>query len=161
MLLSATKDRLHVVAVWIEYERSEVMWPALAGCPNVCSTCFQRSGVEGIHLRLIPRDECRMLANRVRVEAIDPEDRILDAVADTVCANILRQLHNAAQTQYAQRGVVELSRPGHVSNANPGVLNHCTSPWGEPRGQRSLGNMVAQGSAYDYPLLVWSAKRTI
>lgn len=52
ILLIATKDRLHVVAVWIEYERSVVMWPPLAGCPIVGSTCFLRSGMEGIHLPL-------------------------------------------------------------------------------------------------------------
>ena len=124
MLLNATKDRLHVVAIRIEYESSVVLWSALAGCPIVCSTCCQRIGMKGIHFRPIPRDECRMLANRVRVEAIDPEDRILNAVADAVCANILRQLHNAPQTEYAQRGVVELSRPGHISNANPSMVNH-------------------------------------
>lgn len=73
------------------------------------------------------------------MEAINPEDRILDAVADAVCANILRQLHNASQTEYAQRGVVQLSRPGHVSNANPGVVNPEISWWFAMNARAAVG----------------------
>jgi hypothetical protein len=65
------------------------MWPTLAGLPIVGSTCLDSCGVKGVHLRSIFRHECGMLANRVRVIAIDPENRILDAVADAIRACII------------------------------------------------------------------------
>jgi hypothetical protein len=37
-----------------------VPW-ALAGCPIVCSTCCQRSGMKGVHLGPILGHECGML----------------------------------------------------------------------------------------------------
>jgi hypothetical protein len=70
-----------------------------------------------------------MLANRVRVVAIYPEDRILDAIADAVRTNILGQLHYPVQSERAQRSVVEPRGPGHVSNPNSGVVYHHRSPW--------------------------------
>ena len=103
----AAKDRLHIVAVWVEDEGCVVMRPALARWPIIGSTCLEGCGVKGIHLRSILRRECCMLANRMRVIAIYPEDRILDAIADAVRTNILRQLHYPVQSERGQRSVVE------------------------------------------------------
>ena len=83
----AAKHRLHIIAVWIEDERCVVMWPTLAGLPIVGSTCLDSCGVKDIHLRSTLRHECGMLANRVRVIAIYPEDRILDAITDATRTN--------------------------------------------------------------------------
>ena len=71
---SPRKTASLLIAVWIEDERGIVMRPALAGLPIVCPTCLQRSGVKSVHLRPILCYERGVLAGRIRVEAIDPED---------------------------------------------------------------------------------------
>jgi hypothetical protein len=42
-----------------------------------------------------------MLADRMQVKSINPEDRILDAVTDAIGSNILGHLHDRAQSEGA------------------------------------------------------------
>jgi hypothetical protein len=41
------------------------------------------------------------------MESIYPEDRVVDAVSDTVCASALRYLHCTTHAKRAQRSVIE------------------------------------------------------
>jgi hypothetical protein len=100
-LLVAAKDRLDVVAVGIKNKRSIVLRPALAWWAIVGSAFPERSGEKSIDLGSIPRHERGVLADRMRVKSIDPEDRILDAVTDAIGSNILGHLHDPAQSEAA------------------------------------------------------------
>jgi hypothetical protein len=89
-LVSAAKDRLDIVAVGIEHERRVVfehrrfqrpLLDPVSRRPVVCPTGCKGSGVEGLDLGAASGDESRVLPDGMGVVAVDPEDRVFDAVA--------------------------------------------------------------------------------
>jgi hypothetical protein len=64
----------------------------------------------------------------VWVISIDPEDRIIETVADAVSPRIIRHLHHSAHTKRPQSGGVEGGGTADVCDSNAGVINHCGPP---------------------------------
>jgi hypothetical protein len=56
--------------------------------------------------------------------SINPEDRIIETVADAVSSYTIRDLHHPAYTKRAQRRVLEDGGMANVRNSNAGVVNH-------------------------------------
>jgi hypothetical protein len=57
----------------------------------------------------------------MRVEAVDPENRILDAIADAVVSG---KLHRPAETKRAQGRIVKDGRSRNVRDADTRMVDH-------------------------------------
>jgi hypothetical protein len=66
------------------------------------------------------------LLHAVGMKAVDPEYRMLVTIADTISSIILRNLHDSAQTESAQSGIVKSCRPVNLCDADAGVVNRVT-----------------------------------
>ncbi len=119
----STEDGFYVVSVWIEYKSGVVLWRRLIFAwprrPVVCSASLQSGCMEGINLDPALGHEGRMLFYRMRMEAIYPKDRVFHAVADPICSLILGKLHDAAESQRAQGGIIEGGGVSNVSTPMP------------------------------------------
>jgi hypothetical protein len=69
-----------------------------------------------------------MLFDRVWVISIDPEEWIIETVADAVSPRVIGHLYNSAHTKLPQSGVVEGGGTADVCDSNAGVVNHCGPP---------------------------------
>ena len=127
---AATKDCLYVVAIRIEHKGRIVArrvtlgdvaqpWWAVIG-----PACFYRGGVKGIDLGAVPGGERRMLLYAVRVKAINPENREIDAIADAIGPVIGGQLHDPAEAECTQSGIVKCGGTDDVRDANAGMIDH-------------------------------------
>jgi hypothetical protein len=65
------------------------------------------------------------LFDGVWVISIDPEDGIIETVADAVSPRVIGHLHNSAHTKRPQSDVVEGGGTADVCDSNAGVVNHC------------------------------------
>ena len=88
------------------------------------SARLQRSAVERVDLGAICGREGRVLLDAMRVKAVDPEDRIVDAVADAIGAVVRGKLHDPTQTECAQRRIVECGGAGDVRDTDAGMVEH-------------------------------------
>src|SRR5918998_1873747 len=122
------EDRLYVVAVRIQHEGcvipGRVAPLAQARCSVVGAPRPQGGGVEGLDLGPALGCEGDMLTDRMRVEAIDPEDRVIHSVADSVSPFILGKLHDSPEVQSVQHGVVKGGGTSDVRDADTGVVDH-------------------------------------
>src|SRR5271156_990338 len=106
--LAPAANSLHVVALGIEYEggvvAGRVAFGGVAepGRAVVRASRFERGGMEGVDLGGVLRDEGGVVPHAVRVKPVDPEDRIVDSVANCV-GPIFRKLHDSSQPKRAQR----------------------------------------------------------
>jgi hypothetical protein len=86
------ENRLHVVTVRIDYERSVIAGRiTFSNVAEPGRTVIDSSGVKGgrvesIDLPATPRNECRVLLDTVRAETIDPEDWVFHPIADPISA---------------------------------------------------------------------------
>jgi hypothetical protein len=107
------KDRLDIVAVGIKNKsgivarRATVFHAAVSRRTVIGAACFQCSRVESVHLSAALSCERRVVLGAVRMEAINPENRILDAIADSIATLILGQLLHAAEAERAQSRIVK------------------------------------------------------
>jgi hypothetical protein len=69
-----------------------------------------------------------MLFDGVWVISIDPEDGIIETVADAVSPRAVGHLHHSAHSKRSQSGVVEGGGTANVCDSNAGVVNHCGPP---------------------------------
>jgi hypothetical protein len=81
--------------------------------------------MEGINLSAVPGREGRMLLDAMRVKPVNPENRIIDPIADRIGSFILRNLHNAAQAKCAEGRIIKNSRTGDVRDSDACVVDHC------------------------------------
>jgi hypothetical protein len=82
--LCASVDRLNIVAVWIEHEcgiAAKCVLLAQSRLPVVDPAGLQAGGVEGVDLRSAFGCEGSMLFDGMRMKAIDPEHRMVQAVS--------------------------------------------------------------------------------
>jgi hypothetical protein len=100
-------DRLDVVTVRIEQEggviarRITLGDAAQTGRTVISPTSLKSGGVKGVYGSSIPGGEGSVLLNSMWVEAVNPEYRMVDAIADAVGPFVLGQLHNPAQAERA------------------------------------------------------------
>jgi hypothetical protein len=120
--------RSDIIAIWIEHERGIVIRPAEARRSVVDSACAKGRCVEGIHLSPISGCKGGMLFDGVRMISVDPEDGILEPVANAVSSHIVGHLHHATQAERAQSRIVEFGGTTDVRDSNAGMVNH-----GSPR----------------------------
>jgi hypothetical protein len=85
----AAEDRLDVVTIWIEHKCSVVIRPAQTWRSVFGSACFEGGGVECIDLGSSLGRKGGMLFDGVWVISIDPEDRIIETVADAVSSRVV------------------------------------------------------------------------
>src|SRR5215207_3800855 len=84
----------------------------------------QGGGVEGLDLGPALGCEGDMLTDRMRVEAIYPEDRVIHSIANSVSPFVLGKLHDSPEVQSAQDGVVKGGGTSDVRDADAGVVDH-------------------------------------
>src|ERR1700722_4868742 len=128
----AAEDRLDVVTIWIEHKCSVVIRPAQTGRSVFGSACLEGGGVECIDFGSSFGCKGGMLFDGVGGISIDPEDRIIEAVADAVCPRVIGHLHHSAHTKRPQSGVVEGGGTADVCDSNAGVVNNCGPSIHEP-----------------------------
>src|SRR5438270_6737615 len=68
-----------------------------------------------------------MLFDGVWVVSIDPEDGIVDTVADAVGPHVIGNLHHSAHAKRFQSRVVEGGGTADVRDSNASVVNHLAS----------------------------------
>src|SRR4051812_2343924 len=100
--LVATKDGLYVVAIWIENECRVVhrrrLFLAEAGRSIVFAACIECRTVKSIYGVAARCGESGVLTGGMRMKFINPEDRIFDAISDTVRAYAFRHLHRTVHS---------------------------------------------------------------
>jgi hypothetical protein len=62
-----------------------------------------------------------MLLHSMRVKAVNPENRVIDAIAD---AGVLGKLHDPAQAECAQSRIVKGGGTDDVRDTDPGMVDH-------------------------------------
>src|SRR5450432_1757057 len=128
---AAAEDRLYVVAVRIEHESSVVArrvtfgGVAKPGRAVIGPAGLQRVGVEGVDLSAVTGREGRMLLHAMGVKAINPEDRVIDTIADAI-GPVLGNLDHPAGAERAQSRIVKGGGTGDVCDANACVVDHCS-----------------------------------
>src|SRR5215210_5701851 len=131
---SFTEDRFYVVAVRIQHEGcvipGRVAPLAQARRPVVGAPRPQGGGVKRLDLRPALGREGDMLTDRRRVEAIDPEDRVICSIADSVSPFVFGKLHDSPEVQSAQHGVVKGGGTPEVRDADAGVVDQWQPPPG-------------------------------
>jgi hypothetical protein len=59
------------------------------------------------------------------VKAVDPEDRVIDTIADAIGPIVRGKLLNPAEAEGTQCPIVKGGRMFNVRDANAGVVDHC------------------------------------
>ena len=95
--------------------------------PVVDAAGFDGGQVEGVDLCAALRREGGVLPRAVRVEAVNPENRTVDAVPDAISSFVLGKLHDAAEAKYPQGSVIEGGGPDDVRDSNAGVINRAVA----------------------------------
>jgi hypothetical protein len=129
--ISRAANRLYVVTIRIEYECRVVAWWITFGgvakprCPIVYPARLQGGRVESIDLGAALGCERRMLLHAVWVKAVDPENRVIDSIANAVGTVVLRKLHNPAKAERAQGSIVEGGGTGDVGDTDARMIDRC------------------------------------
>jgi hypothetical protein len=84
--------------------------------------------VEGVNLGAVPGCEGRMLLHTMWVETVNPENRVIDAIADAIGRVVLRKLHYATQAECAQSRIVKCCGTGDVRDTNARMVDHDGNP---------------------------------
>jgi hypothetical protein len=85
----AAEDRLDVVTIWIDHKCSVAIRPAQTGRSVFGSAYFEGGGVECIDLGSSFGCKGGMLFDGVWVISIDPEDKMIETVADAVSPRVV------------------------------------------------------------------------
>src|SRR5215469_1973739 len=94
------ENRFHVVAIRVDHERGIVAGRvATGGIPKsgwtvIDSAGFERGRIKRVDLSATPGGEGGVLLHTMRVKAVDPENRVIDAVPDAVGSGVLGKLHD-------------------------------------------------------------------
>jgi hypothetical protein len=127
---AAAENRLYVVAVWIENEGSVIArWIAFGGIAEIRATVIgptglQGSRVEGVDGGAIFGYEGRVLFHAMRMESVNPENRVIDAIADAIGPIVIRKLHDPPQSEGAQSHIVKGSGSRDVRDTDSSMINH-------------------------------------
>jgi hypothetical protein len=89
---------------------------------------LQGGGVEGVDLCSAFGSEGGMLFDGMRMKAVDPEYRMVQAVTDTVGTRIFGDLCDPSHTECTQRSIVKARGLTNVGNSDSGVIDHGVSP---------------------------------
>lgn len=108
-----------VVAWWIAFGGVAKTGRAVVGPARL-----QGGRVEGVDRGAISGREGRVLLRAMRVEAINPENRVIEAIADAIDPIVLRELHDPPQAERAQSPIVKCGGPGDVRDTNPSMVDH-------------------------------------
>jgi hypothetical protein len=81
--------------------------------------------VEGVDLSADPGREGRMLLHAMRVKAVNPEDWVIDTIADVIGPILLGNLHDPAEAERPQSRIVKGGGTGDVRDSNARVVDHC------------------------------------
>ena len=128
------EDRLHIVAVQIEHEGGivarRVTYGGVAkpGPPVVDPARLDGGRVEGVNLGAVPGREGRMLLHSMWVKAVNPENRVIDTIADAIGPVVLRKLHDPVQAKCVQSRIVKGRGPGDVRDTDARMVDHDDNP---------------------------------
>jgi hypothetical protein len=84
--------------------------------------------VEGVNPGTVPGHEGRMLLRFMWVKAVDPEDRVIDAIADAI-GPVLRKLHDPVQAKCAQSRIVKSRGPDDVRDTDARMVDQNDNPY--------------------------------
>jgi hypothetical protein len=73
--------------------------------------------------------EGRMLLYAMRVKAVNPENRVIDAIADGVGSVVLRKLRDPPEAECAQDRVVKRCGTGDIRDTNARMVDHDDNPY--------------------------------
>jgi hypothetical protein len=124
------EDRLHIVAVGVEHEGGVVAWRiTFGGVAKPRRSVVDPAGldggrVEGVNLRAVPGREGRVLLRSMGMKAVDPENRVIGAIADAIGPVVLRKLHDPVPAKCAQSRIVKGRRPGDVCDTDARMVDH-------------------------------------
>src|SRR5438552_10732577 len=68
-----------------------------------------------------------MLLHAMWVKAVNPENRVIDPIANAISPVVLGELHDPAEAERAQSRIVKGGGTADVRDSNPGVVDHCAS----------------------------------
>jgi len=63
------------------------------------------------------------------VKAVDPENRVIDTIADAIGPVVLRKLHDPAQAKCAQSRIAKGRGPGDVRDTDARMVDHDDNPY--------------------------------
>src|SRR5215472_9307343 len=138
------ENRLHVVAIRVDHERGIVARRvATGGIPKsgravIDSAGFERGRMKRVDLGATPGGEGGVLLHTVRVKAVNPENRVVDAVPNAVDSGALGKLHDPGEAKGAQSRIVKSGRTADVRDSDAGVVDHrppaerAAGPFGRP-----------------------------
>jgi hypothetical protein len=69
-----------------------------------------------------------MLLNALWVKAVNPENRVIDTIADGISPVVLRELHDPAEAERTQSHIVKGGGTADVRDSNASVVDHFASP---------------------------------
>jgi hypothetical protein len=69
-----------------------------------------------------------MLFDGMRMKAIDPERRMVQAVTDTVGTQVFGNLCDPSHTEWTQRSIIKVRGSTNVRNSDSSVIDHGVSP---------------------------------
>jgi hypothetical protein len=128
---AAAENRLYVVAVRIEHEGGVVARRIAFGSiakPRravIGPACLHSSRMEGIDLGAVPGREGRMLLHAMWVKTVNPENRVIDTIANAIGSVVLGKLHDPMEAKRAQSRIVKGGGTGDVRDSNSGVVDRC------------------------------------
>jgi hypothetical protein len=127
----AAEDRLYVIAVRIEHEGGIVARRITFGgvakprWAIIGPVRLQGGRVKGVDLATVPGHEGCMLLHAMWVEAVDPEDRVIDTLADAIGPIVRGKLLDPTEAERTQSPIVKGGRMFNVRDSNAGVVGHC------------------------------------
>jgi hypothetical protein len=120
----ATKYRFHIIPVRIQNKCRIIAVLAQAGCAVVVPTGLESGSIKSVDPSPAAGRESCVLADGVRMVTIDPKDRIIHAVADSIRPHAIGQLHHAAQAKRTKRCVIKRGGTPDMCHSNAGMIDH-------------------------------------
>jgi len=99
--------------------------------------------VESIDLGAAFGRERRVLFHVMGVKAVNPENRVIDTIADAIRPVFLGNLRDPAEPERAQNYIVKGGGARDVRDTDTSVVDHCNTPnhlarWGHQLTTRSM-----------------------
>ena len=81
--------------------------------------------MEGVDLGAVLGGEGRVLLHAMWVKAVNPENRVIDTIADAIGSVVLGNLRDPAETERTQSRIVKGGGTGDVRDTNACMVDHC------------------------------------
>jgi hypothetical protein len=86
--------------------------------------------MEGVDLGAVLGRKGRMLLHAMWVKAVNPENRVIDTIADGIGPVVLGKLHDPAQTERAESRIVK-GGTGNIRDTDACMVNHDESSYSD------------------------------